>query len=170
MFLLSCDCQCSVSLPCSDMGWYVIVAFPGLWKWVTLFNPISTHASIKAHLVVAIGFCLFVWFDSLHTSQQFFSNVGTGLLGWTSTKQGLNVSLSRTQHSADGEARTSNPSTSGQALYHWATALTSHWIDWKSVVKYSMSTHHDAVKYSSSIHHHVVKSSSYSKVLSEYSS
>ena len=29
VFLLSCDCQCSVSLIRSSMGWFVIVAFPG---------------------------------------------------------------------------------------------------------------------------------------------
>ena len=29
VFLLSYDCECSVSLPCGPMGRFVIVAFPG---------------------------------------------------------------------------------------------------------------------------------------------
>ena len=36
----------------------------------------------------------------------------------------INVSCSRTQRSDTCEARTSNPSVSSQALYHWATALS----------------------------------------------
>ena len=30
---------------------------------------------------IVMVFCLFVWFDSLRHSQQFFSYVGTGLSG-----------------------------------------------------------------------------------------
>ena len=33
------------------------------------------------------------------------------------------VTVSRTQHSDAGEARSQGPSVSSQALYHWATAL-----------------------------------------------
>ena len=29
VFLLSCGCLCSVSLPCDAVGWSVTVAFPG---------------------------------------------------------------------------------------------------------------------------------------------
>ena len=65
------------------------------------------------------GLTFIVWFDSLHTSQQFFSYVRV-LLDWISTKQG---SSSRTQPSAASVAQTWNPSILRQALYHWATAL-----------------------------------------------
>ena len=41
----------------------------------------------------------FVWFDSLHPSQQFFSHVGTGLRGFNKHYAADKVSCSRTQHS-----------------------------------------------------------------------
>ena len=56
---------------------------------------------------------LFVGFDFLHPSQQFFSYVGMGLPGLT-----INVSCARTQRSDADEARTRNPSFLSQALYH----------------------------------------------------
>ena len=59
---------------------------------------------------------LFVRFDFLRPSQQFFSHVVICL-------PGINVSCSLTQRSAVGEARTRNPSISSQELYKWATAL-----------------------------------------------
>ena len=45
---------------------------------------------LKIIIAVEIFFCLFVWFDSLCPSQQFFSYVRTGLprLNLVSTKQG----------------------------------------------------------------------------------
>ena len=53
---------------------------------------------------------LFVSFDSLQPSQQFFSYVGMGLPGLNQYyKQGIiHVFCSRGQHSAAGEARTAN--------------------------------------------------------------
>ena len=55
---------------------------------------------------------LFVWFDSLCPSLQFFSHVGMGLPGLNQYKAADKVSCSRTQHSdsAGGEARPSKPS------------------------------------------------------------
>ena len=53
---------------------------------------------------------LFVLFDSLRPSQQFFRNVGTGLPGLNQYPAGIKVSCSRTQHSASGEARACDPS------------------------------------------------------------
>ena len=69
----------------------------------------------------------FVCFDSLHPSQQFFSHIGEN-----------KVSCSRTQCSqsnVSGEAWTSNPSISNQALYHLATVLLCFacWMEWTCV-------------------------------------
>ena len=47
---------------------------------------------------------LFVWFDILHPSPQFFSYVGTGLTGLNQFKARINVSCSWTQRSDAGEA------------------------------------------------------------------
>ena len=51
---------------------------------------------------------------------------GTGLPGLNQYLARINVSCSRTQGSDDGEARTRRPSVSSQALYHWATVLSSY--------------------------------------------
>ena len=59
---------------------------------------------------------LFVKFDLIPPCQQFFSYVGIGLPGLNKAR--INVSCSRTQHSAAGEARTRNPLIWSQALYH----------------------------------------------------
>ena len=60
----------------------------------------------------------FVRFDSLHSSQHFFSHVRTGLSGLNQYKAEDKMSCSRTQCSASGEAQTRNPSVSSQAFYH----------------------------------------------------
>ena len=54
--------------------------------------------------------------------QQSFSYVGTVLHGLNQYLARINVSCSRTQRSDAGEALTSGPLVSSQALYHWATA------------------------------------------------
>ena len=63
--------------------------------------------------------CFVCLFDSLRSSQHFFSYVGTGLsMLKSSTKQRKCVLLNtRTQHSDAGEARTQGPSVSSRALY-----------------------------------------------------
>ena len=71
----------------------------------------------------SVKFCLFVWFDSLRHSQQFFSYAGTCLPGLNQYKARINVSCTSTEHSDPGEAWTFNPSVSSQALYHWVTSL-----------------------------------------------
>ena len=48
--------------------------------------------------------CILFCFDSLRPSQQFFSYVWTGLQGLNQYETEDKVSLSRTQHSASGEA------------------------------------------------------------------
>ena len=65
---------------------------------------------------------VFVWFDSLRPSQQFFSYVGKVFLGWTSTKRGL-MCLAQFFKLNASEAQTRNTSVLSQALYHWATGL-----------------------------------------------
>ena len=67
---------------------------------------------------------LFVWSDSLHPSQDFFSYVGTDLHGLNQYLARINVSCSRTQCSDAGEAQAHNPSVSNQALNHSATTTT----------------------------------------------
>ena len=57
------------------------------------------------HLLIQV-FLFFVWFDSLHPSQHFFTYVGKGLPGFNHYKARINVSYSRTQSSDAGEART----------------------------------------------------------------
>ena len=65
----------------------------------------------------------FVWYDSIHPSQQFLSYVGKGLTRLNQYLARINVSFSRIQCSDACEAPTRNPSVSSQALYHWATEL-----------------------------------------------
>ena len=68
--------------------------------------------------------CL-IWFPS----QVFLVMSGRIFLDRTSAQQRIECLAQRTQHSASGETRTSNPSITSQALYHWATALLifDHW-------------------------------------------
>ena len=54
---------------------------------------------IKRNILV-----IFVCFDSLCPSQEFFSYVGTGLPGLNQYSARIKVSCSRTQHSVAGEA------------------------------------------------------------------
>ena len=70
---------------------------------------------------ISIGAVFFVSSFDLITYvpvNNFFSYVGTGLPGLNQHLSGINVSCSRTQHSAAGEAQTCNPSILSQALYH----------------------------------------------------
>ena len=55
---------------------------------------------------IKLPFCLFVLFDSLCPSQQFFSYVGMGLPGLKQYEARIIVSCSRTQHSYASEVRT----------------------------------------------------------------
>ena len=73
----------------------------------------------------------FVCLIFLHSSQKFFSYVGTGLPGLNQYLARINVSFSKTRHSDAGEARTHGPSVSSQALYHWATVLPKK-NEWKT--------------------------------------
>ena len=66
------------------------------------FN-IYEHYKLHAQLI------LFIWFDSLRPSQQFFSYAGTGLPGLNQYYARINVSFSRTQGSDAGEARNPQP-------------------------------------------------------------
>ena len=72
------------------------------WSKMEAFQSQSSpNWSIQRNKEVVICFfCLFVWFDSLRPSQQFFSYV------WVEQVLRINVSCSRTQHSDIGEART----------------------------------------------------------------
>ena len=54
-------------------------------------------------------FSFYILFDSLHPCQHFSSYVGMGLPGLNQDYADDKVSCSRTQHSASGEAQTSNP-------------------------------------------------------------
>ena len=65
----------------------------------------------------------FVWFDSLHPTNNLSVKQGRVFLGWTSTKLGLMCLAQGPQRSDPSEAQTCGPSVSSQALYHWATAL-----------------------------------------------
>ena len=67
----------------------------------------------------------FVWFDSLRRINNLSIINGQVFLGWTSTKLGLMFLLKDTSDA--GEARTWGPTVSSQALYHWATALPTHY-------------------------------------------
>ena len=67
--------------------------------------------SHEAHVFV----CLF---DSLRTSQQFFSYIRMGLPGLNQYLARINVSCSGTQHSDADEAGTRSLSVSSQALNH----------------------------------------------------
>ena len=66
---------------------------------------------------------IFVWFDSLHPRQQFFSFVGMGLPGLNQYLARINVSCSRTTRQWRRLGSNPRPLVSSQALYHWATAL-----------------------------------------------
>ena len=88
--------------------------------------PAHTHAQMHTYVRTYIihTHLLFVWFDSLHFGQQFFSYVGrTDLPGLNQYKARINGSSSMTHRSDACEARTRGTSVSSQALYHWATAL-----------------------------------------------
>ena len=61
---------------------------------------------------------LFVSFDSLNFSQQFFSYVRTGFPGMKQYLARINVSCSSTQHNDAGEAQTHFPLVLSQALYN----------------------------------------------------
>ena len=71
-------------------------------------------------LVLHLGkVLLFICFDSLHPSQQFFSHVGTSLPGLNQYEAVDKVSCSRTQpsDSTGCEARTNNPLIPSLTLY-----------------------------------------------------
>ena len=127
------------------LTWYIlirlfnntVVLFVASTKWQTRPNCLETDwgsgriflanfllLNQSNHLKHKLRICLFVWFDSLLPSQQFFSYVGTGLPGLNQYKASINVSCSRTQRSEDGEAKTHDTSVSSQALYQWATSLS----------------------------------------------
>ena len=100
-------------------------------KILLLFFLLLSHRCLNRHKLIFWtaydkmwngSSCLFVWFDSLCRSQQFFSYVGTGLPGLNQYWARINESCSRTQCSNASEARIRNPSVLSQALYHWATA------------------------------------------------
>ena len=106
-----------------------------------LFLLLLSHRCLNRHKLIfwtaydkmwngTCSSCLFVWFDSLCRSQQFFSYVGTGLPGLNQYWARINESWSRTQCSNAGEARIRNPSVLSQALYHWATALLWNGSGW----------------------------------------
>ena len=65
----------------------------------------GTLQGILIKLLRSVG-RIFAWFDSLHHSQQCFSQVGTGLPGLNQYKAKDKVSCSRTQHISSGEGRT----------------------------------------------------------------
>ena len=67
------------------------------------------------------------WNYSLHPSQQFFSQVEMGLLGFSQYKAADEVPCSRTQHhnSSRGETQTSNPAIPSLTLYQ-LSYWTSH--------------------------------------------
>ena len=70
-----------------------------------------------------MGYCLFVWFDSLRLINNLSVKQGRVFIGWTSTKQGQMCLAQGPQRSDAGEARNRGPSVSSQALNNWATAL-----------------------------------------------
>ena len=78
------------------------------------------------HLTLKI--VLYVWFESLLPSQQFFSYVRTGHPGMNQYSARFNVFCSRTQCSDDGEATTCNPLISSSTIeplcfLHWKSLL-----------------------------------------------
>ena len=77
----------------------------------------------KRNKLASSLYALFVWFDSLHPSQQSFIYVGQVFLGWTSTKQGLMCLAQGHNKVTPVRLKPAAPSVSSQALYHWATAL-----------------------------------------------
>ena len=79
-----------------------------------------------------LHYSMFVWFDSLRPSQQFFSYVRIDFPLLNQYWARINGSCSRTQHSGAGEAWTRNPSVLSQAFYHWATVL--HYSLWLSTL------------------------------------
>ena len=80
------------------------------WQVISLFYmQTGKFTDIIIHSGLSLA-CLFVWFDSLRPSQQFFNYVGTGLQGLLKdTKQWRRWG--------------SKPSVLSQVLYHWATEL-----------------------------------------------
>ena len=92
---------------CLVMVEWLFLAVPrGCLQFVIVVFPDHTHLLF-----------LFVCFESLRPSQQFFSYDGMGLSGLNQYKARNNVSCSRTQHSDTSKARTCKPSVSIQALY-----------------------------------------------------
>ena len=90
-----------------------------IWKLYTCVKWCNTTLYAEK-----FEFVLFVWFDSLCSSQHSFSHVGTNLPGLNQYQAEDIVSWSRKQHSVPDEARTCNPSS--QVLYHWATTPHSN--------------------------------------------
>ena len=81
--------------------------------------------SLIYHVVHEFSYCLiltmlslFLWFYSLHPSQQFFSYVWKGLPVLNQYKARINVSCSRALCSDASKVRTGIPSISNQAFYH----------------------------------------------------
>ena len=114
---------------------HIFKILASLYSWADSFSCEKLHIELHRYLIInknchfpelySIGplgtglgmwFC-FIWFFMSH--QQSFSYVGTGLPGLNQKKARINVSCSRTQCSDAGEARTSGPSVSSQALHHW---------------------------------------------------
>ena len=102
----------------SNFEWPFYTGFTVLSKIYVVFDIMNTH---DLEHTLRLYVCL-IWFFTSH--QQSFSYVGTGLPGWNQYTAKINVSCSRTQCSDTGEARTL---VSSQVLYHWATALPTHW-------------------------------------------
>ena len=121
-FVICCNVYIFLTNSWRFKGYYIISI---LWTISVIFNNITFRMTNRPFWIqMSRHMSLFVWFDSLHPSQQSFSYVRMDIPGlnqfWA---RRINVSCSRTQHSDASEALTRGPSVSSQALYHWATAL-----------------------------------------------
>ena len=99
---------------------FIQLAFIEKFKW----HNVGLFVRKPVFRVLQTTKAQYVYFDSIHPSQQSLVMWGRVFLVWTSTKQRIRcLAQGNNAVSAAGEARTHNPSISSQALYHWVTAL-----------------------------------------------